>query len=211
MFNDDNLPALISDRLTASRVQAHTEPFPADYFTRPAEPAAVLMPLIRKSDGWHLILIRRALDARDRHSGEVALPGGRVEPEDSGAEAAALREASEEIGLDVSNVALLGRLGGYRSVSNFRITPVVGHVLEAFDPLPDPREVARVFSIPLDWLADPGNLQRHTRRLDGTKVDIEVLNYRRYDGELLWGVTARLVEDFMNTLIGGADSTNAVR
>lgn len=201
MFDDDRLPELISARLNRPQQPVHAEPFPDDYFSRPARPAAVLLPLIRKPDGWHLILIRRALDARDRHSGEVALPGGCLEACDRGEEAAALREAAEEIGLERSNVFLLGRLGGYRSVSNFRITPVVGQVLEDFEPRPNPREVARVFSMPLHWLAAPDNLQRRRRRLGATGVEIEVLHYRPYDGEQLWGVTARLVDGFMNAML----------
>lgn len=200
MFDDDNLPTLISKRLRDSIAAPDAEPFPERYFSRPAQPAAVLMPLVRQTEGWHLVLIRRALDVRDRHSGEVALPGGRVERGDANVESAALREASEEIGLDAMNVRLLGRMAPYRSVSNFRITPVVAQVLAPFEPRPDPREVARVFSIPLQWLADPRNLERRSRQLDGTELHIEVLHYRPYAGEHLWGVTARLVDGLISAI-----------
>lgn len=209
MFDDENLPALIRASLRQSLSAPDAEPFPERFFSRPAQPAAVLMPLFKQTEGWHLMLIRRALDVRDRHSGEVALPGGRVERDDTSAEAAALREAAEEIGLDERNVRLLGTLGTYRSVSNFRITPVVAEVLEPFEPRPDPREVARVFSIPLQWLADPLNLERRSRRLEGTDRHIEVLHYRPYAGEHLWGVTARLVDGLLSAITNASPARHA--
>lgn len=194
-----DLPDLIRDCL-AEPVRASAEAFPEGFFKKPPKPAAVLMPLLREDDEWRLLFIRRAENDRDRHSGQVAFPGGRIEHIDPSDEAAALREADEEIGLPPERVNLLGRLGQYRTVSNFQVTPVVGEVVDPFDPVPDPSEVERVFSIPLDWLADPENLERRTRRLPDTDAEIDVLYYRPYDGELLWGVTARLVESFINRI-----------
>ncbi len=201
MFEDADLPALIRARLLNERVGfAAGEPYPADYFRAPPSPAAVLMPLISRSDGWHLLFIRRASNDRDRHSGQVAFPGGRVDPGDASCEAAALREAEEEIGLAPANVDVLGRMAMSRTLSNYGVTPVIGHVLQDFEPRPEPSEVARVFSIPLRWLADPAHRECRPQRLPGSEVVIERIEYVPYDGEVLWGLSARLVARFLDCL-----------
>ena len=154
----------------------------------------MLIPLVRQDDDGHLLFIRRARNDNDRHSGQVAFPGGHMDSGDPGPESAALREAEEEIGLSRRNVELLGRLGSCRTITNFHVTPVVGRIRQPFSPVPDPREVAHVFTIPLTWLADPANVERRDRLLPGRNgVAIDVLYFQQYRGELLWGVTARLV------------------
>jgi 8-oxo-dGTP pyrophosphatase MutT (NUDIX family) len=158
------------------------------------------MPLLRRGGQWHLLFIRRAEHPGDRHSGQVAFPGGHVDATDASHERAALREAEEEIGLRPENVVLLGRLGVYHTVSNFAVTPVVGQIRDAFEPVPDPLEVERVFSVPLAWFANPGNLEQRPRRLPGTTVEIDVLYFRPYRGELVWGVTARLVSALVDRI-----------
>jgi len=200
LVRDDRLPDRLRDCL--ARPPAPTaEAFPEDFFDASPRPAAVLMPLMRRTDGWHLLFIRRAENQNDHHSGQVAFPGGRVERTDASHEAAALREAGEEIGLPPENVELLGRLGEYRSVSNFQITPVVGLVRAEFDPVPEAGEVARVFSIPLHWLANPDHLERRIRRVPEYDIEMDVLFYRPYDSEQVWGVTARLVESLVTRII----------
>jgi 8-oxo-dGTP pyrophosphatase MutT (NUDIX family) len=192
-LNRADLPLAVGRSLADVPAVPEPEPFPAGFFHGPPCPAAVLMPLVYDRRRWHLLFIRRTEHAGDRHSGQVAFPGGHVDATDASHEAAALREAEEEIGLRPDNVLLLGRLGFYHTVSNFQVTPVVGQVRNTFEPLPDPREVDHVFYVPLDWLADPANLERRPRRLPGTDIWFDVLYYRPYEGELLWGVTARLV------------------
>ncbi|MGF1642552.1 MAG: NUDIX hydrolase [Thiotrichales bacterium] len=205
MFEREDLPRHIQNRLRDDAPAVDVELFPPGFFAQPPREAAVLIPLLKQADGWHLVFIRRACNVNDRHSGEVAFPGGRVDAIDSNHEAAALREAAEEIGLAPENVTVLGRFGAYRTASNYRVTPVVGQVRRAFAPVPDPTEVERVFSIPLVWLADPGNLEQRSRRLPECDTEIPVLFFRPYQGEQVWGVTARLVQGFVARVIGRAD------
>ncbi len=158
----------------------------------PARPAAVLAALTRVGDEWHVVYIRRARNERDHHSGQVAFPGGRYEHEDGSLERAALREAHEEIGLEPRAVKLLGRLAPYQTITNYLVTPVVGTVPAGYPFEAAADEVGRVFTIPLRWLSDPANYSLKPRKpaLAGRPVD--VVYYRRYDGELLWGATARM-------------------
>ncbi|OOY59499.1 NUDIX hydrolase [Solemya velum gill symbiont] len=200
MFDRDDLPQRLSHRLTQADVTPLQENFPGDFFNSPPKAAAVLMPLVRKDDGWHFLFIRRSLHDKDKHSGQVAFPGGQVDPGDRDSHATALREAHEEIGLQSNAVDVLGSLNSYRTISNFEVTGVVAQVTSAFTASPDPREVDRVFTIPLEWLANPDNLERRPRLLHGMQQQTDVLYYRRYDNELLWGVTARLVDSVIRVL-----------
>jgi 8-oxo-dGTP pyrophosphatase MutT (NUDIX family) len=169
-----------------------------------ARPAAVLIPLFRTGRGWRLIYIRRAEQGGDRHSGEVAFPGGRCERGDADRARTALREAEEEIGLDPRGVRLLGSLRPLRTVSNFLVTPVVGLVPRPLALRPDPTEVARVFSIPLAWLEDPAN--RRVRPWPGPDHPQvrQVVFFEEFEGERLWGVSARITLDFIDRLRGTA-------
>ena len=201
LLNGGDLPLRVHRSLaTRPRAAPEPEPFPAGFFGVPPRPAAVLLPLLRQDKQWHLLFIRRTEHAADRHSGQVAFPGGQVDPADASHEGTALREAEEESGLRPENVLLLGRLGVYHTVSNFAVTPVVAQIRNAFEPVPDPREVQRVFSIPLDWFANPVNLDRRARQLPGSDVWIDVLYFRPYRGELVWGVTARLVSALVDRI-----------
>jgi 8-oxo-dGTP pyrophosphatase MutT (NUDIX family) len=166
------------------------------------KPAAVLLPMFRHLDAWHLLFIRRTEHEGDHHSGQVAFPGGGWEPGDADAVATALREAREEIGLDPDRVVLLGALPPMHTVSNFLVTPVVGEIPWPQQLTPDPLEVARVFSIPLAWLADPGNRRVLTWPSPDHPQAREVVFYDEHDGELLWGVSARITVDFLEVLAG---------
>ncbi|OOZ36356.1 NUDIX hydrolase [Solemya velesiana gill symbiont] len=167
----------------------------------PAKPAAVLLPLFREADEWRLLFIRRSHNDDDRHSGQVAFPGGRIDPVDADETAAALRESHEEIGLKAGDIHVLGQLSSYRTVSNYLVTPVVAEINWPLEFKPDPSEVSRVFSIPLHWLAEPGNHVVNQRYLHGFDVAMPVYYFDRYDNELLWGVTAKITVGFLR-LIG---------
>ena len=127
-----------------------------------ATPAAVLVPVVDRADGLTMLLTQRSADLPD-HPGQISFPGGRVEPDDTSIADAALREATEEVGLARAHVAILGELPNYETVTGFRVTPVVGWVEPPFALLPDPVEVADVFEVPLAFLLDPANQQRHFR------------------------------------------------
>lgn len=172
---------------------------------RPMRDAAVLVPLARKAEGWCLLFIRRAANERDRHSGQVAFPGGACEREDADAGATALREAREEIGLDPARVTLLGELPPYVTVSHYHVTPVVG-VLDWPVPLRlQPKEVARAFTIPLAWLRRRENMTMRARReMDPRSARSHpLIVFEPYDGETLWGASARMTINFIKAVDDG--------
>lgn len=152
-------------------------------------PAAVLVPLIERAGGWSVVLTRRA-DSLRQHAGQVAFPGGRLDPGDASLEAAALREAWEEIGLPPTQVRLLGRLDDYVTITRYRVTPVVGVIHGDFTPRLDPREVASLFEAPLDFLVDAANHQRHMREWQGRERHYYVIPT---EPDRVWGATAGML------------------
>ena len=107
-----------------------------------------------RPDEPHIILTQRTAHLRD-HAGQISLPGGRIERDDAGPAAAALREALEEIGLDPARVELVGGLRHYDTITGFRIHPIVGWIEPPVELTPDPFEVAEVFELPLSFALDP--------------------------------------------------------
>ncbi len=164
--------------------------------------AGVLAPLIRVEDAWHLLFIRRTRFDRDRHSGQVAFAGGKREPGDADIRVTALREAEEELGIERESLQLLGRLPSYHSGTGYCITPQVALLDWPCSLRPEPREVARVFSLPLHWLADPRNWCRDRIRRDNGQA-VEVIRYDECDGECLWGATAGMVQSLLRVLETG--------
>ncbi|TMI03314.1 MAG: CoA pyrophosphatase [Betaproteobacteria bacterium] len=159
-------------------------------------PAAVLVPLINRDDGLTVLFTERSRDLPD-HPGQISFPGGRVEPGDADAGIAALREAEEEVGLSRERVTLLGRLEPYETVTGYRVTPVVGWVEPPVEIKADPVEVAEVFEVPLAFLLEPANLQRHFRMIGDTRRDYYAIPYGdRY----IWGATAAMLLIFDRTL-----------
>ncbi len=188
----------IRTRLRGATELEQTGDVPLSWSDNECQLAGVLVPLIRTDDSWRVIYIRRALHERDHHSGQVAFAGGKHEQQDADLEATALREAHEEIGIHPDRVTVLGHLNYHYSITRFRITPVVAEVSWPIRLQPDASEVARVFSIPLDWLADERNYRIEQRRLDDR--DVPVVFYDEYDGELLWGATARMTRSLIQRL-----------
>ena len=161
-----------------------------------ATPAAVLVPLVNRPRGLTLLLTQRSADLPD-HPGQISFPGGRVEPSDPSLAHAALREATEEVGLPAERVAVLGELAPYDTVSGYRVTPVVGWVEPPFAVVADPVEVADVFEVPLAFLLDPANQQRHFRMLGEARRDFWAIPYgERY----IWGATAAMLMILDRTL-----------
>jgi 8-oxo-dGTP pyrophosphatase MutT (NUDIX family) len=179
---------------TATHQSFHEKPF-EQFDSRPARLAAVLVPLTYVDGDWHILYTRRA-DTVEHHKGQVSFPGGATDPEDTSPEDTALREADEEIGLRRADVRLLGRLGEMLTVTNFHVTPVVGVFPWPYAFTVHTIEVGRVFTLPLAWLADRNNWQEFVRRETGRSV----ITYFPYDGELLWGATARMTVEFIRAL-----------
>jgi 8-oxo-dGTP pyrophosphatase MutT (NUDIX family) len=165
--------------------------------TQDKEPkcAAVLIPLAWFEDEWHLLYTRRT-DRVETHKGQVSFPGGACDPGEETPEQTALREVDEEIGIHPQDVRVLGRLAPMITITSFRVTPVVGVVRWPYAFRVENAEVARVFTMPLSWLADKGN--RWEFNLPGRKYGLIV--YHPYDGELLWGATAVMTDVFMKVL-----------
>ena len=157
--------------------------------------AAVLVPLVWHDDEWHLLFTRRT-DKVESHKGQVSFPGGACDEGETTSEQTALREADEEIGINPDDVKVLGRLTNMITISYFRVTPVVGVIKWPAVFRLGEHEVARVFTIPLGWLANPSN--RWQFEVQGRKRSL--IAYHPYDGELLWGATARMTVDFLKVL-----------
>ncbi|HEX6930146.1 MAG TPA: CoA pyrophosphatase [Gammaproteobacteria bacterium] len=159
-------------------------------------PAAVLVPLIDHPSGLTVLLTRRT-DSLPEHPGQIAFPGGRVEPVDSGALDAALRETEEETGLPRHYVRPVGYLPQYLTITGYSVIPVVGFVRPGFTPRPDPTEVAEIFEVPLDFILDPANQRRESREFKGVRVSYHVIAYHARGREYrIWGATAAMLVDF---------------
>lgn len=167
---------------------------------RDAADAAVLVPLIPR-DGALQVLLTRRTDALRHHAGQVSFPGGRIEPGDADPVAAALREASEEVGLAASMARALGFLDPLETVTGFRVLPVAAEIDPAFVPVPDPGEVSDVFEVPLDWLMAADNLQHLTMDFRGRAR--RVLEFRRAPSaptQRIWGATASILLNLRHRL-----------
>jgi 8-oxo-dGTP pyrophosphatase MutT (NUDIX family) len=160
--------------------------------------AAVLVPMLKIDREWHLLYTHRTETVQD-HKGQVSFPGGAREIQDEGINSTALREAFEEIGLNPSDVKLLGSLKEFPTVSDYRITPVVGLIPWPYNLTISPEEVSRVFTIPLFWLADPAHHEeRLFTRPNGTQTYATF--FKPYDNEIVWGITARITVQLIEVL-----------
>jgi 8-oxo-dGTP pyrophosphatase MutT (NUDIX family) len=160
--------------------------------------AAVLVPLVDRTEGMSVLLTQRT-EHLSAHAGQIAFPGGRLEPEDRDAVAAALRETEEEVGLPREHVTLIGRLDTYVTGTGFEITPVVGIVSTPFSLTIDPFEVADVFEVPLAFVLDPVNHRRTERMFDERRRVFFVLPYQ---GRNIWGATAGMLVNLAEVLAG---------
>jgi 8-oxo-dGTP pyrophosphatase MutT (NUDIX family) len=167
----------------------------AEWDTRPA---AVLVPLYQVEGVWHVLFTQRT-ELVETHKGQVSFPGGRVDPEDEDRVATALREAEEEIGLRREDVTVLGLLDELLTVTQYRVTPVVGTFPWPYTFVLSEAELSEVFGVPLAWLADPRNLEIQYREplTTGRKVPVYYLHYDHYT---IWGATARMVLNLLDVL-----------
>jgi len=174
--------------------------FPVDLLNGPPKPAAVLIPIFYNQNAWHVLFIRRTSSLAE-HGGQVAFPGGRSDPEDQDSVETALREAEEEIGLNPNDVLVLGHINVFLTITNYVVTPYVGVIQWPYPFQCAESEVARIFSIPLEWLVDPENHEERQRLLPEPYSPINVIYFQTYDQEVLWGVSARFVLDFIDHLM----------
>lgn len=152
-------------------------------------PAAVLVPVVDRPGGATMLLTKRT-ETLKSHPGQVAFPGGRVDPEDASIEAAAMREADEEIGLKAEFIEVVGRLSDYYSGSGFKITPVLSVVRPGFVLTINPDEVEEAFEVPLAFLMDAANHQTDSRIWGDIKRSFYTMPYGE---KYIWGVTAGII------------------
>lgn len=176
---------------------------------RSLKPASVLVPVMKRKAGLSLLLTVRSQDMPS-HKGQISFPGGRRQPEDRSAAAAALREAEEEVGIPPSAVEVIGYLDDYPTVTRYMVTPVVGLVQDLDAVTACAREVAEIFEVPLAWVLDRRSFDRGTLRMKGVKLPYYELNHGSYR---IWGATAGMLWNFATKLeaqnTGGKKTTKA--
>ncbi len=166
----------------------------SDY--QPGRKAAVLVPIVNRSQSLSVLFTRRS-GALNLHAGQVSFPGGSIEAGDRTGIDTALRESQEEIGLDPGFVTPLGLLDFFDTVSNFRVLPVVALVDPRADIAPDMQEVDVVFQVPLSDLQQPERFQRYEVVRDGRRYHYHSYRHGEHN---IWGVTAEITLDLIGRL-----------
>ena len=160
--------------------------------------AAVLMPVFERDCEPHFLLTLRTEEV-ETHKGQISFPGG-MRHGDESLEATALRETWEEIGIDAERIEILGRFHDYVSSTDYRVVPYVGYVRSPFQVVPQPTEVAEVLMVPFSIFLDPGRLRTEKMMKRGALIDVYFYSYNSYQ---IWGLTARIIKDFLSALSGG--------
>lgn len=170
---------------------------PEGGFAGPPRDAAVLIALVRRDEDISVLYTERSPELRS-HSGQIAFPGGKIDPEDPGPGDAALREANEEVGLERSDARLLGYLPAYFTGSNYLITPVVAEVRPSRDFVPNPGEVKSLFEVPLPLLMREESFGTfRIRRRDQEHTTWQIV----HQGLVIWGITANLTRRFYELVL----------
>ncbi|MGB3288068.1 MAG: CoA pyrophosphatase [Burkholderiaceae bacterium] len=168
-----------------------------DLIQRDLIQAAVFFPLVQRQDGLSVLFTRRASHLYD-HAGQISFPGGRIEPQDLSAAAAALRETQEEIGVAPEFIQIIGTQPSFITSTRFSMKPVIGLIQPGFTITPDATEVAEVFEVPLSVLMDAGRHRLHKAHLpDGGHRFYFSISWQSY---FIWGATAALIRNFYHYL-----------
>ena len=165
--------------------------------TRPPHAAAVLVPIVDHSDAAATVLLTQRVETLRAHSGQIAFPGGRIDPGDASPAEAALREAWEEIGLDRGQVTPIGYLDAYLTGTGYLVVPVVAMVRPPLRLVLSPDEVADAFEVPLEFLMEPANHQRQSRELGGRLRSFYAMPYAE---RFIWGATAGMLRNLFEKL-----------
>ena len=177
------------DMTSAERLKMHA------HLGRKVRPAGVLILLVERDDQLNVVLTQRTAHLHD-HAGQISFPGGRMDELDADIIATALREAEEEVGTDNSLIEVVGTLPNYVTITAYEVTPVVARSAPQTFAI-DPFEVADVFEVPLAFLLDPANQQRHFRMLGDVRRDYWAIPYGERN---IWGATAAMLMILDRTL-----------
>lgn len=170
---------------------------PEGGFSSPPRDAAVLVALVRRGEALSVLYTERSPDLRS-HSGQIAFPGGKIDPTDDGPGAAAVREAHEEVALEPRDARVLGYMPAYFAGSNYMITPVVAVVRPSGDFVPNPGEVKSVFEVPLPLLMQDRSFSTmRIRRKDVEHTTWQIV----HQGLVIWGITANLTRRFYELVL----------
>ena len=209
MLTADEFFARARERLTlttpAGLTDANVTPTRGDHdadpvmekiaMVRPIRPAAVLVPVVERAEPT-VLLTQRAQHLPD-HPGQVSFPGGKIDKSDKDPTHSALREAEEEIGLDRGHVEPLGYLDLYMTTLGYRIVPVIARVAPGFKLTLNADEVDDSFEVPLAYLMDLANMQRHSRDWNGMTRHFYAITFgERY----IWGVTAGILRNLYDRI-----------
>ena len=167
----------------------------------PFSHAAVLLPLFKKEEACHILFTKRT-DRVKYHKGQISFPGGGVDEEDSDLEATALREAYEEIGLERKDVEILGTLDDIVTVTQFIVTPFVGHFSYPYALKTNPIEIDEMIEIPLSFLLEKGCFQE---REVNQSNPMRMVDSYQYGKHIIWGATARILKQFLDMISSGSD------
>ncbi|HEY1266600.1 MAG TPA: CoA pyrophosphatase [Candidatus Binatia bacterium] len=187
--------APIIDRIAAALAARSPQTLEAPGFKE----AAVLVPIQQKDESAHLVLTQRT-ETLNSHRGQVAFPGGKIEPLDASAETAALRESHEEIGVAPEHVRVLGQLDQVTAASDYLVTPFVGVLPYPYEFRLNPHETAALFSVPLDALIAEGCFKAEPRRFPPERRD--PIYHFYYEGWDIWGATARIILQLLELSYG---------
>ena len=198
MLADDALVTRIGERLlrqpdAVDEATAFLPDWAPDVpFSRPPVPAAILIALVRRPEGFTVLYTERSPDLR-AHSGQVAFPGGKIDPTDRDAADAALREANEEVALERADARVLGFMPTYFTGTNYLITPVVATVRPSRPFVPNPGEVHSVFEVPLARILSADSYGHFRFERGGQRGQTWQIDH---DGHRIWGITANLTRLF---------------
>ena len=226
LAHDHHLPSVPAERLQAAALRARFAAPPAwqpevvrepKFLDRPPASAAVLVPLVARTSGLAVLLTQRTAHL-PTHAGQIAFPGGKVDASDASAQAAALREAHEEVGLLPVHVEVMGELPLYTTGTGFHITPVVALVHPPFTLQPNPGEVDAVFEVPLAFLMNPANHRRHVFDWQGRQRQWFSMPYHEPRAattaagqdtveRFIWGATAAMLRNLYRFLLAEDTAT----
>jgi 8-oxo-dGTP pyrophosphatase MutT (NUDIX family) len=192
-------PGLSDPGITPARGDHDIDPLAsAVAAVRPIRPAAVLVPVIDRPEPT-VLLTQRTAHLKD-HAGQISFPGGKIDPDDADPAAAALREAREEIGLEARLIAPIGYLDLYLTTFGYRIVPVIARITPGFRLELNAAEVDEAFEVPLQFLMDEANHQRHSRDWNGMKRSYYAMPFgQRY----IWGATAGILRNLYERIYRG--------